>query len=617
MGQRILGVATSVLRACGRWPKGLVTVVMVAGLGSCAAQLPDRADRAARLQQKLVEKTNEVDARSQKDPGPVEVREMTNGSLVAAGTGNYAQAERMFRLAYDEQNMMPGEHLGEMPWHVKKRTVHDANSIDFATECLGPLLIAYAPRFNPAFQKYMHEHAQAALVALANHKIPVTYSNIYTMNFSNQILIGEALHDEAAAQRGYKNMDNWLDYTGRAGLHEFDSPTYNSVVLSALMMVYQYSSSAHARQKAAEALKYVWTDLAANYFAASKKMAGAKSRDYNFLYGTGNIDCYYFWQGFQDDWNGGLPLERVFLLEATKPSGYWSDVKPFPADVDRVVSQRYDEGQQKYRYTFVTPEFAMGIANGNYDAQDKMFALDFASGKGGKGLPNVYLATTATGLPYGQDKSTDKSGHSKPHHLKNNLGAVQDKGLALMVADPNPRTGDGAEMFYVDMVFPAAGTLTMDGKSISSSSKFEKKLGPEQVFGLHIGDTCVGVKVFTAEKSSVALSLKSDELSLANETFRLTAVVNTAHGASQVGYLVKAERCKGKENVAEAELKAAVMKQSTDGGVWTVDATVAGTKLSLDYDLKSYESKAARVNDGVFTTPTLKVDLLRENQAAR
>jgi hypothetical protein len=594
---------------------------------SQTAAVPDRA-RAERIESKLVEKTQEVERHLAKDPGPVEIREVTNGALVEAFTGNYAKAEQVYRIAFDEQNMMPGEHYGEMPWKVKDRKIKDANSIDFATESMGVLLKVYYPHFSAGFQKYLRDHAQASLVALQKHKVAVSYSNIYTMNFSNIILIAEALHDDAAAQYGYGRMDAWLDYTGRAGLHEFDSPTYNSVVLSALMMAYQYSESPHVHQRSAAALKYVWTDLAANYFAAARKMAGAKSRDYNFVYGTGGIDAYYFWQQFQDDFNGGLPLERAFLLEATKADAYYSDVKPFPADVPRFITQRYDEGEGKYRITYVTPQFALGVANGNYEAQDKMFAFDFATPKKGEGLPNTYLAITATGRPYGQDKSLDKSGHSKPHHLKTNLGAIQDKGFALLVAEPDARNDDtGSSTLYVDMVLPNAGELTLDGKKLSPGSHMDVKLASGQTFGLRVGSGCFAVRPFTAKDSAAAdvgLHLISDSESEDNHAFRLSAPVSAAHPVG-IGYLVNAEPCGGKDNPAEADLKAATLKESTKGKVWTVEAALPATvpqhpgALALDYDLGKFASTGARVNGAAFSTPPLKIDLLRGegNQASQ
>ena len=581
---------------------------------------PTLADRAARIREKLVEKTNEVDAKIQKSPSGTEIREATNGALVAASTGNYAQSERMFRAAYDEQKLVPGEDMGKMPWKIKNNDIKDANSIDFATECLGPLITGYSAKFSPAYQKYIRDHAQAALVALANHHIAVTYSNIYTMNFSNQILIGEALHDDAAAARGYKNLDTWIDYTNNAGLHEYDSPTYNSVVLSALMMIYQYSTNAHAKSQAAAGLRYVWTDLAANYFPADKMIAGAHSRDYNFLYGTGGIDIYYFWQAFQDDFNGGAPLERAFLYEATKPGGYYSNIKPFPADIPRFITQRFGDRPQDYRITFITPDFAIGTANGNYDPQDKLFAVDFAQkGSGSKKLPSVFFGITSTGLPYGLDKKKDSGGHVKPHHMRTNLGAIQNLGLALMVAEANPDNDAGHSTYFIDLVFPADGQFTLDGKPASATSTQDRKLERGQTIGLHIGNACLAVRPIVPEGAAFDVHMVSNSDSQEQGTFLLRAAVPT-HGPQQVGYLANIVRCTEKGNPAETDLKSADIKASTTGHTWTVDASVKSganaAALALHYDTSKFESTGYRVNGKDFTTPALNIKLMRTMAAA-
>lgn len=118
--------------------------------------------------------------------------------------------------------------------------------------------------------------------------IDVSYNNMYYMNMVNTALMGEIAGNRAAADMGYRMLDNWLRYahTG-ADLHEYASPTYYWVQINALYMGFMYAKRQGARETFGTMLDHTWADVAANYFAPSQTISGPESRDYECVHSHG------------------------------------------------------------------------------------------------------------------------------------------------------------------------------------------------------------------------------------------------------------------------------------------------------------------------------------------
>ena len=161
--------------------------------------------------------------------------------------------------------------------------IKDANAIEFTAQLLGPMLLHYGGKLAPEVRKELERHVHATFAVLTRHNVKVSYTNIYLMKTVSLILMGEAVHDDAAANAGYAQLKEWIDYTNRAGVQEFLSPTYYSVDLNSLNMGYLYAARKGAHEQFGEILDYLWTDIAANSFPARGDLAGPHSRDYDFL----------------------------------------------------------------------------------------------------------------------------------------------------------------------------------------------------------------------------------------------------------------------------------------------------------------------------------------------
>ena len=137
------------------------------------------------------------------------------------------EAESLLRLVFKDQNMDPqSPGYGTMDWVLNSKEIKDANAIDFGTMSWGPIFLGHGDELSGGFKQEAQAHIKAALVALQNHHMPVSYTNIFLMNTVDTLLLSEVVNDTAQHQRALAQLDTWIDYTQKSGIHEFDSPTY-------------------------------------------------------------------------------------------------------------------------------------------------------------------------------------------------------------------------------------------------------------------------------------------------------------------------------------------------------------------------------------------------------
>jgi hypothetical protein len=132
-----------------------------------------------------------------------------------------------------------------------------------------------------------------------------SYTNMYLMACITSILFGEmseTIPNKIPIERsivsknvGYTMWNQFYKYTTTvAGIHEFISPTYSNVQLSALYMGYIYCKNETMRSEIEIILDYIWLQLGSNYYEPSSQLSGPHSRDYDFLlsHGMTYIDLY-------------------------------------------------------------------------------------------------------------------------------------------------------------------------------------------------------------------------------------------------------------------------------------------------------------------------------------
>lgn len=597
------------------------SALLGAALLAVAAGAPRDPDRTQWLKDGLrpaVEKTERTAADATK---PLTLRDLPNAALAELALGqDPARAESLVRLLFAQQDMDPASpSYGDVPWQIRGKAVSDANSIEFSMQALGPLLIRHRERLSPGFVAEAAPHLKAAVAAIERHAVPVAYTNIFLMKTVNLILLGRVLADAAIVAAGEKSLDEWLDFTRRHGIAEYDSPTYYKVDSDDLLYGFLYAEKPETRQKLAAALDYLWTDIAANYFPGQESLSGPHSRDYDFLTGRGGIDAFFVAYGLSalSAKPKELDLETIALLQSELDGGYrpGPEILALAARPERWVTQTWGDAPGKDRSNFVTPDFAIGGASGDYCPYDKPVSIQL---RADRRLTDVSIVVDDSGEPYGKKKVANPDGHSKPRHLPLRAVSVQSRGTLLTSLSVSPDKRRPSRFFETDVLLPlAADEIDVDGRPVDVSRPGRTRLSSKSVVSARAGGATALVRVLSAQGCQgehARLSLTIDKAGLKYKTARLVvshhdpkAGAAPAKCRARVLLLLEAAPA-ADEARALANLRAATATESAKKDVWTASARVGATTLELTRDLRAKTILRRAVNGRDLEFSPLAVD---------
>jgi len=555
-------------------------------------------------------------------PGAVaDVRDMTNTAFAVLAAGADPKlAEKLLDHAYSLQDMDPSSPTyGYIPWREGDTDIRrDPNSIEFATQSMGPILLSYSDLLSTSFKEKLKPHITAAFSALRLHHPPIWYTNIYLMNTVNMILMGEAVKDMKAAADGYAQLDKWIEYTSEAGIHEYDSPVYYGVDLESLRLGYLLAAQPERKAKFKAILDLYWSDMCVNFFSANKRLAGPQSRNYDFLGGTGLLTPNFWIEGLID---GDFPGGSAYLYFTSGEDGYHPDSKilSLSAIPERIIRSRWDTKPGGDRYCYMTPDFTIGCSSMYYEPQDRPIAIELASSK--PNFPIITLQADHFDAPYGKARIIDGCGHSKPFHWPLNPLAIQEKGFMLVMLDLDPsKINPPSSTFATNIILPAkADEITLDGKPIATDKPFELSATIESIVGVHEGNSGVAMRIFSTENclhSEPVLKLQAEEQGLESGALRFTAYHHNG-GAQKlsnthilVGILFLADHCETESDFANllTRMKNVTIEEHRDKGAWQVRVKEGDTTLEAGRAIDTRSILYRRVNGSPWETELLKVN---------
>lgn len=582
----------------------------------------ERRARVAEFSKSLAKVLDRFEQRMSQPNQQPSIRDLPNAALAELVLGRDPRtAEKFVDLAFAQQDMgTKSASYGSVPWQIGHPEIHDENAIDFATQAIGPMLIHYGDKLSPEFKQRLQPHIKASFAAMLRRNLKVSYTNIWLMRTVNMILMGEAVKDEAAASEGYRELDQWIDYTRQAGIHEFDSNTYYFVDLDALDLGYLYAARPEGRAKFKAVLDYFWSDIAANYFAPNGVISGPMSRNYGFLTSQGGLDVYMYVEGLRETNDLHTPdFEKTHLVETAGEQGYHIGEKivALANEPNRIVRSRWDAAPDHDRYACFTPDFAIGSASGDYNAQDKLITVEFA----GVMTPVMTVVPDIFDSPYGTVKSADGSGHMKPTHIKYRPLCVQEKGSVLALLDLDTAKTPATASLATNILLPMeADRALLNGKPVALKEAFEIPVPPDSVIALRSGRSGVAIRVFHVDPCAGAepqIVLKLDPEGIKNHTARLaiyhyrgeSRVISDKHIG--VGLMILAQRCESDEALAKlaSDAAAAQVNDQRAGNEWKVEVKVRReTALAIARDLKTNRAVAREVNGKAVESAVLSVN---------
>lgn len=601
-------------------------------MAACASPIKESEREARRA--KILERVKANTAKRAEEllqPGTGRaLRDFTNTAFSVMVAGDDPKlAERLLTHAFSTQDMSPkSPTFGYVPWSEGIEDIKlDPNSIEFATHAMGPLLLIYGDKLSASFKKDIRVHIRAAFEALRSHHMPVWYTNIYLLNTVNMILMGQAIGDKQAEKDGYAQLDTWLDYTRKNGIHEYDSPIYYGVDLDTLYVAYLLCGKPEGKAKLKSILDLFWSDMSANFFPANQRLAGPQSRNYDFLGGVGGLNAFYWMEGMvNDDPNGG----SAYLYIGSGPGGYRPDqrILALASTPERVINSTWDPSPGGDRYSYVTPDFVIGGASKYYEPQERPIAVELASKKG---LPLIVVIPDTFDKPYGKARIIDACGHSKPFHWPLHPTCVQDRGTLMILADLDPagmkswergKRSDPvpADSLATNVILPSkADCVLLDGKPVSVNAPFEAQAGPGSVVGIREGGAGGAIRIFAADGCADFVpeyKLQAEEHGLEWNAFRYSVYHYRGDSkvlketAARVGIVISAAPCatdadlkKLMDTLAKAEIEDHVSRKT-----WQVKATIGQTRLEAGVDLAKRAPLYRRVNGKSITIERLMVN---------
>ena len=523
------------------------------------------------------------------------VREVMGFALEAAGRDvrreQVTQAIDLLTRFQDRSDDSPTR--GNFRWRWDDDKVHDLNAVEFVVARGALVQSRFAGRLEPAAQQHLRELLERAGPAALAHRVPVDYTNIYLLKCWNLIALGEVLSRAPWADEGYRLLAAWIDHTRQVGIVEYSSPTYYGVDLDALGLIARFAARPEGRRMGLAGLRYVWTEIAANWYEPGKRLGGAHSRDYDYLTGHGELDRH---------------LARVGWLDAPAPDTIfdqlcaWSppaELRALSLRTPRHIAQRWGAQPGHWAQQYVGRNFSLGVAGATYGNMDKPLAVNLP---GGPKTPIVSFFLDGRDDPYGRKKIATGSGHDKSLHLMPLVAsAMRDQDVLLLAGDDDQtrkatKTAKQLTCLRSHVLFPKAAEVWIDDRRETfASSETEIELESASALFLRTGDVVLGIRIPLAQTTRGQPAK--------------VAIVDDGRpwGARRLTCFLSNERPKGEALVAvwmraaegldedgfvrfRKEFRAAKCRaEKLEHGV-RVEAGADERRLRVDLDLKTHES---------------------------
>ncbi len=301
--------------------------------------------------------------------------------LREGGSDNLAAAEKVIDRVLSMQETRPGNaHFGNFRWFLEDEVVADLNAVEFMLEALAVIVLDYGDRLSAGARDRIEEAMRLGLAEIERLDVHPSYTNIVLLDIHNTILCGQILGDEHHEERGRRKLDDWIAFTARSGApHEYNSPTYLGVDLTALASLAEHTRDPDVGLKARLMEERLWLHVAGRFHRSTCQIAGPHCRAYrsNTVGATGFLKVVLYKEvGYQElrrwspyypagreEGHVGVGLGRYHLPDHVRAL---FDEKPDRWQVRETASATGGSDLTSY----LTPEYALGTASRSYEVGD-------------------------------------------------------------------------------------------------------------------------------------------------------------------------------------------------------------------------------------------------------
>jgi hypothetical protein len=308
-------------------------------------------------------------------------------------------------------------------WNETGGDVGDGNNVEFCVQYGILIKLLFNDRLADDTRASLDELFAMTLKGVRRQPVRISYTNIYLMRCWNFIALGQAYNNASVVEEGRKAFDIWLKHVANYGNREYDSPTYSGVDIESLLLMVQFAKDADIHQKAADALEFFLTDLAAHYNSLGGFLAGAHSRDYNRVFGRDLLEEKYFNPLLgRENKNNQLFNQICFsILKERGLSKFQQEIMDKPK---RFIEQRWDSFPHTFTTDYHGKKFSIASSSQYYSPDDKSFVM-YLNSKRIPEMPNIVYAMEGRNDHYGTWGATgmgEKMKHLMPPNYPSNGG---------------------------------------------------------------------------------------------------------------------------------------------------------------------------------------------------
>jgi hypothetical protein len=365
---------------------------------------------------------------------------------------------------------------GNIFWYNGNTVINDANGVEFCMQRAVVLWILYQDQLSPQAKTTLQEILTLGSEGIKRHNVKLSYTNIILMKISNLLMLGEYFDKPELAETAYRLFKGWIVYSYQNGICEYLSPTYYTVDIENLSLIYHFTKNPEIKQVAETAFTYLWTDIAVNWYQPALRLGGTHSRDYDRLYGHGAIDAFVK----HACWNGDAAAQKafnsVFYNYAYVPPD--ADLRAYIGhDVPRFIYQRWGEKAYQRATNYIGHNFSVGSAEANYYNMDKTpFVVNLGSGTQ---VPVINFFMDGRSDYYGFKKIRETSGHIKSLHLNPFVSSVQNDGEVLFLAASKDNTDSTAAKLESVITLPADAEIWCNNRKLSLNARSSWQINPD------------------------------------------------------------------------------------------------------------------------------------------
>ncbi len=559
--------------------------------------------------------------------------------LRAGGSGNVALAEKVIDTVLSMEETRPeNAHFGNFRWFFEDEGVTDLNAVEFVLEALAHIVLRSGDELSDGLRERILAAMRLGLRETERLDVHVSYTNIALLDIHNAVLCGQILGDGHHEERGRRKLDAWIAFTARSGApHEYNSPTYLGVDLTALAALAEHTRDPDVALKARLMEERLWLHVAARYHRPTGQIAGPHCRAYRRdTVGAGGFlkvilhkelgypelrrpTPYYPWEG--EEGHVGVALTSYHLPDYVRAL---FDKKPS----EWLVRETTDVASGSDLTSYLTAEYALGTASRSYQVGE---------------LPETWPQFNAAILHYRKDEEpgygvlytryvvndyeigrmADEEGRTKNDLW--DLGAprcAQHRNLAIIAYGLMPMgIVTAVHTLRLDALLigrDQATEIYVAGRKVSS---LPQRLSPLQPVVLAVGGICIGLiplePTNMGQEAPIVLEERGGELVLSiynysgpSKNFWQYRTLsgpfykgNVRNGfvlevASKGEYASAAAFC---DHVAAARVTDSVSAEA----LREIEYETGGQALALRYDLRDLQVLERRIDGASYAPPML------------